>query len=348
MVTFSRMMIRDILCRAHEYQKDNWDTTRFGPDPVANRPGQILFNLEDSTDRFMDALGHCGDYEWIYNVLKDEGSRKILMDLLAYRVLGCGHVRLSLSTEQYWNDFRRNDAQFMVQPRAAMLNGFPLNLYSLEINDFKIKLITASVQGLLLGQYYYVRGGVCIQPDPGDVVIDGGGCWGDTAIAFACTVAPLGKVFTFEFVPASLKVLRTNLEVNENVSGLVTVVEKALAERSGMRISYSDHGPGTCLDPSGKSGFVETVSIDDFVNQENLERVDFVKMDIEGSELAALQGARQTIKKYRPKLAICVYHRPHDFFEVPRLVRQIEPSYQFYLDHYSIHLEETVLYARPT
>ncbi|MHB8062988.1 MAG: FkbM family methyltransferase, partial [Ruminiclostridium sp.] len=68
-----------------------------------------------------------------------------------------------------------------------------------------------------------------------------------------------------------------------------------------------------------------------------------IKMDIEGSELLALKGACNTIKKYKPYLAICVYHKTEDIFEIPKYLRSIIPSYKFYLRG-GIH---TVLYAVP-
>ena len=68
-------------------------------------------------------------------------------------------------------------------------------------------------------------------------------------------------------------------------------------------------------------------------------------MDIEGAELEALKGAEETIKRYRPKLAICVYHKPEDIVEIPKYILNINPDYKLYLRHYSDNAGETVLYA---
>ncbi|WP_295764255.1 FkbM family methyltransferase [uncultured Oscillibacter sp.] len=73
--------------------------------------------------------------------------------------------------------------------------------------------------------------------------------------------------------------------------------------------------------------------------------VTFIKMDIEGSELAALRGAERIIREQRPKLAICVYHKPEDMWEIPGLILQYHPDYKLYLRHYSLYNTETVLYA---
>lgn len=77
------------------------------------------------------------------------------------------------------------------------------------------------------------------------------------------------------------------------------------------------------------------------------EKVTFIKMDIEGAELKALQGSRNTIIEHRPKLAICVYHKPEDIIEIPLYIHEIAPEYKFYLRHHSKEYTETVLYAVP-
>ncbi|MDE7244470.1 MAG: FkbM family methyltransferase [Oscillospiraceae bacterium] len=75
------------------------------------------------------------------------------------------------------------------------------------------------------------------------------------------------------------------------------------------------------------------------------KKVTFIKMDIEGSELAALRGGEKIIREQRPKLAVSVYHKPEDIWEIPRLLLDCHPDYQLYLRHYSISYTETVLYA---
>jgi hypothetical protein len=68
-------------------------------------------------------------------------------------------------------------------------------------------------------------------------------------------------------------------------------------------------------------------------------------MDIEGSELKALHGAENTIKNNKPKLAICIYHKPEDITEIQRYLMSIVPEYKFGIRHYADHEFETVLYA---
>jgi len=77
------------------------------------------------------------------------------------------------------------------------------------------------------------------------------------------------------------------------------------------------------------------------------EYVSFIKMDVEGAELNALKGAAKTIKKHKPILAVCVYHKAEDILEIPEFTLSLNNNYKFYLRHYSVSICETVLYALP-
>jgi hypothetical protein len=68
-------------------------------------------------------------------------------------------------------------------------------------------------------------------------------------------------------------------------------------------------------------------------------------MDIEGAELDTLKGAEQLIKKYKPKLAVCVYHKFEDLYVIPQYLHSIVPAYKFVLRQHDCSLYETVLYA---
>lgn len=87
---------------------------------------------------------------------------------------------------------------------------------------------------------------------------------------------------------------------------------------------------------------IRTISLDAFLQD---ERVTFIKMDIEGAELDALRGTSQIIREQKPKLAISVYHKAEDIIEIPKLLMELRPDYKLYIRHYSLLLNETVLYA---
>jgi hypothetical protein len=78
--------------------------------------------------------------------------------------------------------------------------------------------------------------------------------------------------------------------------------------------------------PRDESVQVPLTTIDQLVNDLSLERVDFIKMDIEGSEQRAILGAKNTIARFKPRLAIAANHLDPE--RIPALVREIWPEYQ--------------------
>jgi hypothetical protein len=90
---------------------------------------------------------------------------------------------------------------------------------------------------------------------------------------------------------------------------------------------------------------VPTVTIDGLVESGRVAKVDFIKMDIEGAEVEALKGAEQTLRNFRPRLAICLYHRPSDFETIPKFIDSLGLGYRFYFNHYTMHAEESVLFC---
>ena len=75
------------------------------------------------------------------------------------------------------------------------------------------------------------------------------------------------------------------------------------------------------------------------------DRITMIKMDVEGAELESLKGAKQTIIKDKPKLAICIYHKPEDMWEIPLYIKELVPEYRLYIRHHCRADSETVLYA---
>ena len=88
------------------------------------------------------------------------------------------------------------------------------------------------------------------------------------------------------------------------------------------------------------------MSVDEFVAERGLGRLDFIKLDVEGAEGPVLQGARASLERLRPQLAISIYHGKRDFWALPQLLGEL-PGYAHFLGHYSEKFFETIWYAIP-
>lgn len=87
---------------------------------------------------------------------------------------------------------------------------------------------------------------------------------------------------------------------------------------------------------------IKVKALDDIVME---DRPTFIKMDIEGAEMEALKGSQKIIQAYRPKLAICIYHRPEDLFEIPLFIKELREDYRLLIRQYEDSRFETVCYA---
>jgi FkbM family methyltransferase len=316
--------------------------------PVDGATEDLIRNVS----RIRDMLGGLSR---THGLLADEYSKATLVKVFAYRLMGHKKVKLPLSTNSYWP--RRALARSLIKGRDSIklkFYDFVLNHFDLREIGYPIELYTMAggVSVIFIfKQYEYGKRKPAIKARAGGYVIDAGGGWGDTALYFASEVGEQGKVYTFEFTPENLEVLSRNIELNPQLAQRGEIVRKALWERSGETLTFSTNGPATSVVFDHRNGLesqqVTTVSIDDFVKERKLPRVDFIKMDIEGAELSALKGAEETIRAFRPELAISLYHKEEDFVDIPAYLDGLGVGYEFFLDHFTIYAGETVLFAAP-
>lgn len=145
-----------------------------------------------------------------------------------------------------------------------------------------------------------------------------------------------GQAYLWEPEPENLKKLHSRYDGNRKVD----IIEKGVWH-TAETLCFCGSGTGGSVSEDGSETEIRVDSIDNVI----AELVDFVKMDIEGSEYQAISGAKNTIRKNHPILAICVYHKRDDLLRIPALIQKIDKNYKFYLRAYSRHSIEIVLYA---
>lgn len=151
------------------------------------------------------------------------------------------------------------------------------------------------------------------------------------------------RIVGFEPDTATYQKLKENFSDNSRIE---TVNKGVYLNEAVLHFDNAGTRGSLLSEPGTKSGIgVPVCSIDDFLSG---GRATYIKMNIEGAEIAALKGARQTILKWQPKLAISVYHRPADLWEIAAVIDSISPNYKFYLRQHDGGIIETVLYAIPT
>lgn len=179
---------------------------------------------------------------------------------------------------------------------------------------------------------------------PGDIVLDCGTFTGNTSLYFAQKVGDSGHVYGFEPMKSIFERYEKNMQGVTNV----TPVNAAVSNKNGLLPMYACEAASQVCEGEMASYATDVgygMTLDSFAEKQKLPRVDFIKMDVEGAEADALEGAANIIKKYTPRMALSAYHKELDIVMLPRIVSQINGAYKFALRHFSRNAFETVLYC---
>jgi len=236
--------------------------------------------------------------------------------------------------ERLWGEW--NIAAALLKEKARGEEPCPV-LWETPMGDFWGREDDVYPLGVVVEEQHfrqiYENGPVRIQN--GDVVFDAGSHLG--AFTRFALEHGAGLVVAFEPEATNLACYKRTFQ-QELAAGRIILVEEALWEESGtLDFTTGQHSGAGSVHPSEgnpDAQLVPATTIDETVARLGLDRLDFIKMDIEGSERHALRGGRQSLVRFSPQLAICVYHRPDDREAVPREVLAARPSYQTEFSEY--------------
>lgn len=181
-----------------------------------------------------------------------------------------------------------------------------------------------------------------INCDDEEVFLDIGAYIGDTVKSYIKVYGEENykKIYCYEITPKVFERLKrsTNMfdRIEYRMKGVSNVCGNASVETNGEnssnKIAHNKEGHDIVL-----------TTIDEDIN----EKVTFIKMDIEGAEKLALQGCINHIRKYHPKLAISIYHNNEDIWKIAQLIKEIDPTYKFYIRYYggNLYPSEYILYG---
>lgn len=180
-----------------------------------------------------------------------------------------------------------------------------------------------------------------IQLGTTEVFVDGGGYTGDTLIEFVKRIqGKYKKIFSFEPDLSSFEKLS---KASSDMDGVV-LLNLGLWQNKDELLFQGNNWSQSRISKYG-SKRINVVAIDDFFEEYPDDIPTFIKLDIEGAEMQALRGASKIIKQYKPKLAIAIYHKTNDIFEIPELILQLNSSYKLYIRQYSKSNGEMICYA---
>jgi len=235
------------------------------------------------------------DFSYLYHLLQDKESKNNLLQVALYYSrpeypVTCvdkdfynGQMEeiTKKGIEYYNNDFNEKgmlvDLSPFGYPFRALVDSYYLfsqilnNQYELKKNGFEV--------------------------EKGDYVLDCGACDGVTSIYFANKVGNLGKVFAFEAVRQNIDLLKINVENNPHLRDRIDLVENFVSNKEEEVFVLQNSAASSVVNKLEENAVrIQAITIDDFVTDKKINKVDFIKMDIEGSELKALEGAKKNYK----------------------------------------------------
>lgn len=199
---------------------------------------------------------------------------------------------------------------------------------------------------LYAGEAYFGIPEFC-RPRPDDVVVDCGAYIGDSAERFIWRMEMFRRYVAIEpdagnYHAMQRRFQRLREEWNLPEEKLTALHGGVDAVTQLMSVNSRVGGLGSIASEMDKTdGRVAFWALDDILP----EGCTFLKADIESYEYRMLLGARNMIKKFHPRMAICIYHNMIDLYSIPQVIYDIDPGYRLAVRHHSYGYEETVLYA---
>lgn len=204
-----------------------------------------------------------------------------------------------------------------------------------KVINFKISFDFDFMQGFINNheeQYFDKE----LIPSMKDIVfVDGGSYIGDTIPSIIKNFPDFKKIYCVEPNDLHISIAKKNFPLHENIE----FINCGLGNKKQISTQVQESQDNCAHDYQAEN--IDT--IDNLIK----EKVDFIKLDIEGAEQDALLGAKNTIEKYHPILAICIYHKAEDWYKIPQIVLDINPQYDIYIRHYMEGIYETVMYFIP-
>lgn len=185
--------------------------------------------------------------------------------------------------------------------------------------------------------------------DAKENIVDVGAFVGDSLEQYIWNkMGVFGKIYSFEPSAANFNAMKTRVERLKQEWGIaddkIILINAGVGRENGSmhfdEEAQATLGSSFCEAECGVER--EMYTIDTYFKEQS---IDVLKADIESYEYDMLLGAKDVIKRDKPKLAICIYHNAVDFFSIPLLISSINPDYRFSIRHHTYMFSETVLYA---
>ena len=301
-------------------------------------------SLVSSRQKFIRDIEKFASFSKSYESMSDDYSKNLFLELIIVMVLG--EKRFSLSCFESIHQNYESVSDTMINS-AEFMNMYKWKLKRVSIGICDVYTCPEMLNLWKLDRVYrYDNEQTIIDIETGDIVIDCGIGWGDTTTYFSHKVGEKGEIHAFDINAAGIDALQNQIGLNTDLDNIYSNL-KAVSDVDYESLHIDEAGPSSRIAEKSKGvSTVKSICLDTYFKDEMaVNRVDFIKMDIEGAEVPALVGAKGIIKEFKPKMAISVYHKWDDLKVISELLLSIRPDYSLYVDCVTGFGGEAILYA---
>ena len=316
-------------------------------DNAPSKQGQLVagrfevISLDDCQERFPSALYVISSPTYFWEIKRDLEARLGAASVCGID-FGCAHY---FTGNEFKSFFAANSDRYQ-------------RLHENLCDEFSKQTLERVVRAHLSGRredfeaastgdedWYLFRS--LLQPRPDSVYVDCGAYDGDTVKLFQAAAGD-GYASIIALEPDATIHAALESAIADEAPERVELIQKGAYDFNGT-LQFIPDGVYSQVSDANQSAHtgdsaveIEVATLDSLLAG---RAVDIIKMDIEGAEYRALQGARETISQHRPRLAICLYHNKEDFVDIPELLLEMVPEYRLELRHQSRGCTDTILFA---
>lgn len=355
----------DILQKYYRYP---YDEIALICDNNKNKQGKMIYNIPIvSPDKLLE---NPDDYVVLIAVYDEYSLKRIMqqlagMDIPHYytaAILEFANIIDRYDSDGNWKYHELNtykvieeNADKIERVRKMLCDEKSVKLYDCFVEKVKYNLRDYMDVADDLYEHYFSDG--IFKFMDREVLIDGGAFDGDDTVWLSTMLQQEGrklkKAYCFEPDNRNFAATYRNLEKHFGVNarlrqdGAVAECEQFVVFKSGLfdkncGMGFHEYGGQISRFTEENTGIsIPVVRLDDVVD----DKVTFIKYDLEGADIPAIRGAEKTIRKYKPKLALSIYHNIGDLWEIPLLIKEYVPEYKLFIRHHTVYLWDKIMYA---
>jgi len=309
---------------------------------IAKHSKVFAKNFKVKTPRDLDTFSR--DTQIIVTSIFDEEIIKQLKKLGFSKVWSHAFAT-TVFPQVFYNPYWLNNIEKIIKNKESVFESYSLFTDPLSrktfmaILEYRLRLEKNNLTKLkqtIKHEYFDKK---IVKASNDEVFVDGGAYNGDTTKKFIkISKGKFKNIIAFE--PDSNLFNKLEQYVYKLNDKRIVVYPYGLGKKNSTMKFTNDGTLGSRLSETG-GRLVKIVNLDNYLKL----KPTFIKLDIEGSELDALEGAKKIISKFHPKITLSLYHKTEDLWEIPIYLKKLCPDYRFYMRHYSPFLYDTICYA---